>query len=154
VGSGAHRIEDRAQRHALESRSGQACVGPDLAADDSTRFLKAATASRRSPEYKELYFHLLRCFTDADATMTGVIDAEGFDKLIDIAAMAPRKYGFAPSAATMFKTERERKASRAALFKTVDKHGGGTISFDELLEWAFEHIGGRYRWECGPPTPL
>merc|ERR1719444_165518 len=112
-------------------------------AEDFTVFLQAATASKSGPEYKDLYYHLLRCFTDADATMSGVIDADGFDKLIEIAAMAPRKYGFAPSAASMFKSEAERKASRAALFKTIDKDGGGTISFDEFLEWAFEHIKGK-----------
>merc|ERR550539_1398471 len=107
-------------------------------AEEFVEFLKAATSSTTSPEHKDLYFHLLRCFTDADSTMSGIIDAEGFDKLIDIAAIAPRKYGFAPSSAKMFKNEAERKASRAALFRKIDKDGGGTISFDEFLAWAFE----------------
>ena len=47
--------------------------------------------------------------------MIGVIDAEGFGRLTDIAAMAPRKYGFAFSA--KFEGEQERRASRVALFK-------------------------------------
>eukprot|EP00927_Polykrikos_kofoidii_P032853 TRINITY_DN2785_c0_g1_i5.p1 TRINITY_DN2785_c0_g1~~TRINITY_DN2785_c0_g1_i5.p1 ORF type:complete len:468 (-),score=95.32 TRINITY_DN2785_c0_g1_i5:359-1762(-) len=109
-------------------------------AEDFTEFLKAATSSKSTPEYKDLYYHLLRCFTDADTTMTGVIDAEGFDKLIEIAAMAPRKYGFAPSAEGMFKSDAERRESRSKLFQKIDKDGGGTISFDEFLEWAFDHI--------------
>merc|ERR1712066_1077135 len=112
-------------------------------AEEFVEFLKSATSSAESPEHKDLYFHLLRCFTDADSTMSGVINAEGFDKLIDIAGMAPRKFGFAPSAAAMFKSDTERKASRAALFKTIDKDGGGTISFDEFLGWATEHIRGK-----------
>jgi len=112
-------------------------------ADEFVEFLKAATSSSSNPQHKDLYFHLLRCFTDADATMSGVIDADGFDKLIDIAAIAPRKYGFAPSAAAMFKTDAERKESRAVLFKTIDKDGGGTISFDEFLNWAMKHIKGK-----------
>jgi len=112
-------------------------------AEEFVEFLKAATSSASSPQHKDLYFHLLRCFTDADATMSGVIDADGFDKLIDIAAIAPRKYGFAPSAGAMFKTDAERKNSRCALFKSIDKDGGGTISFDEFLNWAMEHIKGK-----------
>merc|ERR550532_2297330 len=88
----------------------------------------------------DLYYHLLRCFTDADVTKSGVINADGFNGLIDVAAVAPRKYGFAPSAASMFKSEAEKKASRAALFATIDKNGSGTISFNEFHNWAVTHI--------------
>jgi len=112
-------------------------------AEEFVEFLRAATSSSSNPQHKDLYFHLLRCFTDADATMSGVIDADGFDQLIDIAAIAPRKYGFAPSAEAMFKTDAERKNSRSELFKSIDKDGGGTISFDEFLNWAMEHIKGK-----------
>ena len=55
---------------------------------EPVQFLRAATYSRDTPEYKELYSHLLRCFTDADTSMSGVIDADGFDALINVAAMA------------------------------------------------------------------
>merc|ERR1712190_115751 len=75
--------------------------------------------------------------------MSGVIDAAGFDGLIEIVGAAPRKYGFAPSASSMFQTEAERKASRSELFKTIDKDGSGTISFDEFLAWAYKHIQGK-----------
>lgn len=108
--------------------------------EDFVQFLKDATASTRSPAYRGLYFHLLRCFTDADTTKSGVIDFEGFDGLIDKAAQAPRKYGFAPSTDQLYRTEVERKQARAALFKTIDKYGSGTIGFDDFLDWATTHI--------------
>jgi len=103
-------------------------------------FLKDATSLKAGTAYQDLYFHLLRCFTDADTTKSGVIDADGFDGLIDIAAQAPRKYGFAPSTTSLFKSEQERKSARAKLFATIDERSSGKISFHDFLQWAVAHI--------------
>jgi len=98
-------------------------------------FLQSATSSKQNPEYEELYFHLLRCFTDADAHKQGVISVAEFDQLIDIAAAAPRKYGFAPSAC-----KATWNTSRELFFEQIDIEGTGTISFDKFLAWAYRHI--------------
>ena len=111
MGARPHPLEGHARRRALEGERRQALVIQTSSAENSAAFLKAATASKSSPEYKDLYFHFLRRFTDAVATMTGVIDAGGFDQLIDIAATTPRKYSVAPSSSAMFKSEEGRRAS-------------------------------------------
>ena len=89
-------------------------------------------------EYKDLYYNLLHCFTEADTAMSGVIDAKGFNSLFDTAAVAPCMFGSAPTSDVICTNEIERKESRAALFKTIDTDGSGTIAFDKFLAWAID----------------
>merc|ERR1712066_126095 len=101
-------------------------------------------------------YHLLRCFSDADASLSGRITAVEFDGLIDIAAAAPRNFGFAPQASEMFKSVDERKKARKALFKAINADGSGEISFQEFLEWAVTHILQKVSGEVKtyvPPAP-
>merc|ERR1719437_115011 len=70
-------------------------------------------------EYKELYSFLLRCFTEADTDCDGKISAEAFDALIDVAAKAPRKFGFAPPASETYKNAAEKTAARKVMFEKV-----------------------------------
>ena len=58
-----------------------------------------------TPEYRELYFFLLKTFQAGDVNREGRVGPEAFDKMIEAAAAAPRRYGLAPSTASMFKTE-------------------------------------------------
>merc|ERR1711862_597954 len=76
-------------------------------------------------------------------SMTGRIKKDEFDALIDVAAAAPRKFGFVPHASEMFSSVQERKQYRANLFKTINTEGTGEISFQEFLAWAMEHIQGK-----------
>jgi len=110
---------------------------------DFAAFCKKAVTDKSSPEFHKMYYHLLRCFSDADASMNGRIKKEDFDALIDVAAAAPRKFGFAPDARDMFSSVQERKEYRASLFRTINTEGTGEISFQEFLAWAMEHIEGK-----------
>merc|ERR1712176_942226 len=110
---------------------------------DFAAFCNRAVTDKSSAEYQKMYYHLLRCFSDADAAMTGSIKKEEFDALVDVAAAAPRKFGFAPHASEQYVSVQERKEARANLFKSINTEGTGEISFQEFLAWAMEHIKGK-----------
>ena len=74
-------------------------------------------------EYKELYMFLLKCFTEADNEGTGKIGPDKFDALVDIAAVAPRRFGFAPSAAETVMSVAEKLAARKAMFDKMETVG-------------------------------
>ena len=64
-------------------------------------FVKRAT-DKSSPEYRELYFFLLKTFQSGDVMHTGKVDAVNFDRMIEAAAKAPRMHGLAPKSSDMF----------------------------------------------------
>lgn len=107
---------------------------------DFSEFIIAACQSRKTKEYKELYHFVLKCFTDADTDMDGLIDVNSFSVLIDIAASAPRRFGFAPPASETYASEEEKKEARAAIFRTLDHCGKGFIDFDTWLHYIYKHI--------------
>jgi len=117
--------------------------------DDSTspsefaRFCTVAMRNKQSKEYKQLYYHLLFCFTHADVDHSGLVSGDAFDVLIDIAASAPRKFGFAPHASSTFESETARMQSRAGLFAEIDTANHGYISFEDFLAWSVAHIGAK-----------
>ena len=59
---------------------------------------------------------------------------------VDVAARAPRKFGFAPPAEETFKSTDERVAARTAMFEKMDADGLGFISFEEFLTYFYKHI--------------
>lgn len=108
--------------------------------EDFKNFIIEACRSRTSKEYKELYSFLLQCFTTADTDGTGKIGPDKFDTLIDVAADAPRRFGFAPPAAETFKTTAEKFAARKTMFEIMDTDHHGFISFEEWLTFSYRHI--------------
>jgi hypothetical protein len=102
-------------------------------------FIKKAT-DKNSHEYRQLYFFLLSCFQEGDVKKQGAVDPVAFDKMIEAAAAAPRKYGLAPKTSDMFKNNTSRLAKRWEYFKTMDTDGNGLISFHEWLVYAHKHI--------------
>lgn len=104
------------------------------------KFVKSAAASTDSREYKELYKFLLKCFTDADADFSGMINAEEFKTMIDIAAAAPRKFGFAPSNDELYSDKKVLEDARMKMFKAMDAGGKGMIAFDVWLHLCYDHI--------------
>ena len=91
--------------------------------EDLQSFIVAACRSRSCKEYKELYMFLLKCFTEADNEGTGKIGPDKFDALVDIAAVAPRRFGFAPSAAETVMSVAEKLADRKAMFDKMETDG-------------------------------
>ena len=117
-------------------------AGQNVTKEEFLDFIKKAV-NKSNPEYRELYFFLLKCFTDADQKRIGGVDPQGFDAMIEEAAAAPRRFGLAPSSSAMFSSDAERLAKRTEYFKTMDVNNDGTISFDEWLNYAVTHIIGK-----------
>ena len=117
-------------------------AGENVTKEEFVEFIRKAV-NKSNPEYRELYFFLLKCFTDADKDRSGGVDPVGFDAMIEQAAAAPRRFGLAPPSSVMFKTDAERLAKRTEYFKTMDVNNDGTISFDEWLTYAVNHIIGK-----------
>jgi len=103
-------------------------------------FLKAATQSRNSTEYWELYQFLLKCFTQVDADFDGLISIADFDAMVDAAASMPRRFGFAPTVSELFQSTEEKMQSRVALFTQIDNGNTGFINFDQWLNFIYPHI--------------
>jgi len=114
-------------------------VGSTVSKAEFVGFVKRAT-DKSSPEYRELYFFLLKTFQAGDVMRTGEVDAVTFDRMIEDAADAPRRHGLAPKSSAMFATDAERLQKRKDYFKTMDTNNSGTISFDEWLKYAYDHI--------------
>ena len=113
--------------------------GQDVTKGEFIDFIKKAV-HKTTPEYRSLYFFLLKCFTDADRDRDGAVNSKEFDAMIEIAADVPRRFGLAPSSSKMFRNAGERLAKRQEYFRTMDLNKDGTISFDEWLKYAYEHI--------------
>ena len=108
--------------------------------EDFQSFIVAACQSHSCKGYKELYMFLLKCFTEADNEGTGKIGPDKFDALVDITAVEPRRFGFAPSAAETVMSVAEKLAARKAMFDKMDTDGSGFISFEEWLTFSYSHI--------------
>jgi len=107
--------------------------------DDFLGFMKKAV-DRSTPEYRELYFFLVNVFLKADKERNGRVGPRAFDIMIEEAATAPRRFGLAPSTESMFPNAQARFDKRKEYFKKMDKDKNGTISLDEWISYAFDHI--------------
>ena len=76
----------------------------DVTKDEFITFIKAAV-DKSTPQYKELYFFLLKTFQKGDVDRKGEVTPEAFDKMIEDAAAAPRRFGLAPKTEELFPNE-------------------------------------------------
>merc|ERR1712110_1368961 len=113
----------------------------DVTKEEFLAFIKKAV-DVSSPEYKELYYFLLRTFQAGDKGGYGEVEPAEFDEMIECAA-APRRFGLAPKSADMFKTDQERLINRMTLFSQMDTTSAGKITFDGWLNYAMKHIVGK-----------
>ncbi len=60
--------------------------------------------------------------------------------MVEVAVVAPRRFGVAPSTDAIFKNDDDRIARRKKDFDKMDVNKSGTITFDEWLHYAHEHI--------------
>merc|ERR1719393_1156153 len=104
------------------------------------RFISALSLSRESAEFKEFYAFLLDCFRDADQDRDGKVLFSEFDSMVEKAGAMPRMYGLAPLTTDMFATTEARVTARRRPFESMDAAGQGFISFDQWLEFTYEHV--------------
>lgn len=120
-------------------------------------FVKKAV-NKNSAEYRQLYHFLLKVFQNGDVKREGLVNPEAFDRMIEAAAAAPRRFGLAPRSEEMFPNPmvsalislrflivicycfQARLEKRKEYFARMDVDGNGTISFDEWLNYAYDHI--------------
>jgi len=108
--------------------------------DELVAFLRKACASKRSAEYRSLYRFLVKVFRSADRDYDGLVGPEDFDIMVEIAGAIPRRFGLAPTSSEMFSSPAERVTRRNEMFKQINKDGKGMISFNEFLDYTYNHI--------------
>merc|ERR1712018_628071 len=86
-------------------------VGSKVSKAEFVGFVKRAT-DKSSPEYRELYFFLLRTFQAGDVMRTGEVDAVTFDRMIERPRMRPGGTAWLPRAAPC--SPLTRRGSRSA----------------------------------------
>jgi len=109
---------------------------------DFVNFVKAASADVTSPEASELYKYLMKCFVDADSDYDGLVGQKGFNNMIHEAALAPRRFGFAPHTREMYSSLEEFESARTALFNELSGDAGG-VTFESWYAWSVKHIAGK-----------
>lgn len=122
--------------------------GADAWRYDKGAFKKWVTASgvEGSIESRQMYAHLASCFGDCDVDKTGFINASQFDRLLEITAALPRRFGLAPSWRVEYGTVEKRQLARKAMFDAIDSKGGaprGKIAMYQFVSWAREHLSGK-----------
>ena len=113
--------------------------GKEATKDEFVAFSKKAV-DRSTPEYRELFCFLLKCFFDADKDYDGAVQPLEFDAMIEMAAATPRRLGLAPATSSLYKTDAERVEKRREYFRTMDTNNDGNISFDEWLQYVIDHM--------------
>jgi len=97
-------------------------------------FLKAvdkAVHDPKSAEHQNFYEFLLTIFVEEDHYCKGVVNKEGFARLVNRAAYVPRHFGLAPPSAD---------ASRIAeLYEQMEDARLGGVTFRKFLEWTTIH---------------
>lgn len=106
---------------------------------DFVHFVNEAALHKDSGERVEMYKYLNQCFVDNDTDYDGLISYRGFNAMIDEAAMAPRRFGFAPHTREMYKSKEEFDLARTELFNKL-KSEGGRINCETWIKWGFAHV--------------
>ena len=73
-----------------------------------------------------------RAFISADIDLDGKVSEDEFEGMINAAAAFPQKFGF-----------EFWKGSGKDQFKAIDENGDGAVSFNEWLDFAYNHYKGQ-----------
>merc|ERR1719411_1607709 len=92
-----------------------------------------------SVEAKEMYKYLNKCFTDNDTDYDGLVSLRGFNAMIEEAALAPRRFGFAPQNFEMYESKEELTLKRTELFRKLCA-GGERVTMEKWMAWAMAHL--------------
>merc|ERR1719219_1107384 len=106
---------------------------------DFVKFVNAAALDPKSHEAKEMYKYLNKCFVDNDTDYDGLVSLRGFNSMVAEAAVAPRRFGFAPHTREMYKSAEEYETARLELFNSM-KDASGRVPQENWVRWAMAHI--------------
>lgn len=106
---------------------------------DFVKFVNAAMQDKKGPESRELFKYLNKCFIDNDTDYDGLVSLRGFNAMVAEAAVAPRRFGFAPHTREMYKSAEEYEAARLELFNSM-KDASGRVPQENWVKWAMAHI--------------
>lgn len=107
---------------------------------DFVHFTNVAVKDKSSAEAKEMYKYLNKCFVDNDTDYDGLVSYRGFNAMIAEAAVAPRRFGFAPHTREMYKSAEEYDLARTKLFNELKSGDKKRVTLDSWLTWANAHI--------------
>jgi hypothetical protein len=130
-----------ATSHVASKVSGSKITGVDFnhVTDYSKQdFLKAvdnAVHDPHSADHQNFYEFLLTIFVEEDHLCKGVVNLEGFTRLINRAAYVPRHFGLAPPSADA--------ARIAELYAAMEDSRLGGVTFRKFLQWTKEHTKGK-----------
>jgi len=102
-------------------------------------FVNAAVSDPSGLHPTELNKYLNKCFIDNDSDYDGLVSYSGFNNLIHEAAIAPRRFGFAPHTRETYSSKEEFTNERTALFKELCG-GGERVPLEAWVAWANAHI--------------
>lgn len=106
---------------------------------DFVSFVNKATLDKKSPEKQELYKFLVECFIDNDTDYDGQVSFRGFNNMIAQAALAPRRFGFAPHTRELYDTKEAYEEERLSLYNKL-RGSDSRVSLEGWLKWADAHI--------------
>lgn len=106
---------------------------------DFVKFVNNAVLDKKSVEAHEMYKYLVNCFIDNDTDYDGQVSFRGFNSMVAEAALAPRRFGFAPHTREQYATKEEYEKERLALFNELCG-GNERVSLENWLNWAHNHL--------------
>jgi len=118
-------------------------------------FLRSVTIltqpdGKETAEFKEFYRFLMECFMEADQDRDGKVNLTEFDQMVEKAGAYPRSHGLAPPSSELYKTDADRIAARKKHFEAMDTVGQGYISFEQWLEFTYDHVSQKVRDMSSP----
>lgn len=101
-------------------------------------FLAAISNAVNNPDSADgtrLYEFLMTVFVEEDHECKGVVTLDGFQRLVNRAAVVPRAFGLAPPAAN--------EARVRELYASMEDKKMGGVTFRTFLSWTREHLKGK-----------
>jgi len=109
---------------------------------DFVKFVNAAATNPSGPHSSELTSFLTKCFVDCDSDYDGLVSFRGFNNMIDEAAAAPRRFGFAPHTRELYDSKEAFDEARTSLFDELAGENS-RVGLESWIAWSREHIVGK-----------
>merc|ERR1719436_1234874 len=103
-------------------------------------FVNMAALDKASPEREYLYRFLNTCFVDNDTDYDGLVSYRGFNAMVAEAAVAPRRFGFAPHTREMYKSAEDYDLARTELFNQLKSGDKKRVTLESWINWSNAHI--------------